>query len=142
MTLVLIDPPAVRSLQVLNAAGTGATSSTTVSTADGTLLHTYPSGSPVPSAFNFAASGAAGGNLVQVVVTANTHQAFADALGVDAGTVVTGTGGGGYPRLEVAGGLGYQLYATDKLPGTEQVFWAEQRYFTKAYAKAHGLGPQ
>lgn len=140
MTLLLIDPPTVRSLQVLNIAGTGATDSTTGSTADGTLFHTYPAGTPFPATVNFSTPAGIGGNQVGFVVTANTHQAFADAVGVDVGKVATGTGGGGIPRMEVVAGLGYELDATDNLPGTEQVFWAQNRYLTKDYASAHGFG--
>ena len=136
----LAGDAALRSLQVLNAAGTGATSSSTVSTADGTFLHSYPAGTPVPACFNFTTPAGSGGNLVGFVVAANTHQAFADAVGIEVGKVATGIGGAGIPRMEIVAGLGYELDATDNLPGTEYVFWAQNTYQTKAYLRANRPG--
>ncbi|GAA1999510.1 hypothetical protein [Catenulispora subtropica] len=123
MTLLAIDPPTVHSLLLAGTLDGSHTSTTNVSTEDGTLLETYPAGTPVPAWVEFGAPGTSTkgdqpGNPVSFVVAAGTREAYARAVGTSPSKVTQKSG------MYVGPGGTYMLNATRDVQGTEHVFWS------------------
>jgi hypothetical protein len=106
----------------------------TLDTPDGTYLHTYAVGAPVPQMYDFPSPNDKDtADTQSFVVTAATKQAYADAAGTTPGHVVSADNGytgdvsatAVLPAYGVQPGSFQELVRLTQLPGTEHVYWTD-----------------